>query len=187
MAKLAAVKPEIISTEEKPLPSKVWNFQTQLKVGERGQELFQEAYPTTLEVYPQHDGDFIEVESGKKLELKTDTYNMTKTENFFVERWSSLYDEKPGSFWQAYGHGCQIFCYMFVRHNTWFQFGDIPAAMDKVEKMTATKGYIYIKNRAWITAGYKIPREALSDLYEVYEFLPGETARNVTPKKDSKK
>lgn len=154
----------------KPAEKKVWSFQEQLVVGDRGQELFQEYYPKKITVYPGHDGDFVEVSSGKKIELKTDTYNMHKTANFFIERWSSLYEEKPGSLWQAYGHGCEIFCYMFVRHNTWFQFNDIPAALDKLEKMTATKGYIFIKNRSWITAGYKIPREALSDLYDIWEF-----------------
>lgn len=152
------------------MESKTWDFKEQLAVGDRGEELFLANYPKKLTIHPGRDGDFIEQCSGKKIEIKTDTYNMDKSPNFFIERYSSVYDETPGSVWQALDHGCSVFCYLFVRHNTWFQFNDLPALKTRLEELTDGKGLIYIKNRRWVTGGYKIPREALSDLYEVWEF-----------------
>lgn len=149
--------------------SKVFDFKIQLEVGDRGQELFLENYPEKLTIWPERDGDFI-TESGKKLELKTDTYNMDKTDNFFIERYSDLNKKSPGSVWQAQGHGCEIFVYYFVRHNTWFQFNDLPALINRLDSLTQGKGMVYIKNRAWTTAGYKVKREDLKDLYTEFTF-----------------
>lgn len=42
--------------------------------------------------------------------------------------------------------------------------------IERLESLTAGKGYVYIKNRAWTTAGYKVKREDLKDLYEQYTF-----------------
>jgi hypothetical protein len=115
-------------------------FQEQLKVGDRGEELFMQHYPKGIIIHPGRDGDFIEKSSGKKIELKTDTYNMDKTPNFFIERYSCIQKESPGSVWQAQSHGCDIFCYMFVRHNIWFQFNNIPKLIERLEDLTKPKG-----------------------------------------------
>lgn len=149
---------------------KAWDFKEQLKVGSRGEELFLEKYPRKLKVHPGKDGDFIVQATGDKIELKTDTYNINKSENFFIERWSDYYEEKPGSLWQARDHGCTIFCYYFVRHNLWYEFRDIPALINRIEELTEGKGFIMIKNKCWITAGWKVRRDDLVDLGEVYEW-----------------
>lgn len=149
---------------------KIFDFKEQLQCGERGEELFLEHYPKRLRIHPDRDGDFIEEHSGRKIELKTDTYNINKSPNFFIERWSDVHREKPGGPWQALEHGCDIFCYMFVRHNIYFQFNDLPALVEKLEDLTGSKGLIYIKNGRWITAGHKVPRRDLEELYDVYEF-----------------
>lgn len=149
---------------------KVWSFQDQLLIGDRGEQLFMERYPKKLVIHPGRDGDFIEVNSGKKIELKTDTYNMDKTENFFIERYSDIHKKTPGSIWQAQSHGCDIFCYMFVRHNIWFQFNNIPSLIVEIERLTHNKGLVYIKNRGFISGGYKIPRDIVSDFYTIWEF-----------------
>jgi hypothetical protein len=150
--------------------SNEFDFKEQLEVGTRGEELFLEHYPKKLTIHPGFDGDFIIDKTGEKIELKTDTYNMDKTENFFIERYSDLYKESPGSAWQAYQHGCTKFCYYFVRHNLWYEFNDLPKLIERLEDLTANMGYVRVKNKAWITAGYKIKRVLLEDLYDVYEF-----------------
>ena len=151
---------------------KPFSFKAQLAVGTRGEELFLDNYPTKLEIHPDRDGDFICTETGRKIELKTDTYNIEKTDNFFIERWSSVYSEpkKPGGVWQAVGHGCEIFCYYFVRHNIWFQFEDLEALCGRLNELTEGKGLVYIKNNGWTTAGYKVKRSDLADLYKEYKF-----------------
>ena len=149
---------------------KPWDFKAQLQVGSRGEELLLERFPRKLKIHPANDGDFIQVCDGKKIELKTDTYNIKKTDNFFIERWSDVHQKKPGGPWQSYKHGCSIFIYYFVRHNTYFQFDDIPALLKKLERLTDGKGLVNIKNRSWVTGGYKVNREELKDLYNIYSW-----------------
>lgn len=148
-----------------------WDFKEQLKVGDRGEELFLENYPKKLTIYPGKEYDFT-CESGAKIELKTDTYNINKTENFFLERFSDLERETPGGPWRAANDGIDIFCYMFVRHNIWFQFEDVPALVQRVDEILEGRkgGLVYIKNRGWVTAGHKIKRVDLEDLYDIWEF-----------------
>lgn len=149
--------------------SKTFDFKEQLKVGSRGEELFLKYYPEKIYIHPERDGDFI-TEDGKKIELKTDDYNMDKTDNFFIERYSDLNKKSPGSVWQAKGHHCDIFVYYFVRHNTWFIFKDLDKLINRLEELTKGKGMVYIRNKAWTTAGYKVKRDDLKDLFEQYTF-----------------
>lgn len=152
-----------------PVTNKVFDFKTQLEVGSRGEALFLEYYPEKISIWPERDGDFI-TETGEKIELKSDDYNMEKTSNFFIERYSDFDKKTPGSLWQADGHGCSRFVYYFVRHNTWFEFRDIPALMSYIEKHYGNKGFILIKNKGWRTAGWKIPREELKQFFTEYTF-----------------
>lgn len=149
--------------------SKVFDFQEQLKAGSRGEELFLEYYPEKLDIWPGRDGDFI-TSDGVKIELKSDTYNMDKTANFFIERYSDFEKKSPGSIWQAEGHGCTRFVYYFVRHNTWFECRDLPGLMQFIETNYGHKGFILIKNKGWRTAGWAIPREALKAYFTEYTF-----------------
>jgi len=146
-----------------------WDFKAQLEVGDRGEQLFLEHYPRKLTIYPERAYDFT-CSSGAKIELKTDTYNMEKTENFFMERYSDVHRETVGGPWRAAGDDVDIFCYYFVRHNTWFQFNDIPALVERLNELTTGKGLVYIKNRGWVTGGYKVKRDELEDLFDVWEF-----------------
>ena len=55
----------------------------------------------------------------KKLELKTDTYLMEDTENFFMETESH---GKPGGPWRALGDGIDFFVYYYIKNNSFFWF-----------------------------------------------------------------
>lgn len=147
-----------------------WDFKDQLVVGDRGQELFIQYYHEPLVIYPPHKADFQVVSSSKLLELKTDTYNIEKTPYFFMERWSDVHQEKPGGPWQSKKNKVDLFCYMFVRHNIYFEFTSIPALCKELDGLTAKMGLVYIKNKGWVTAGYKVPRDALKHLYKEYQF-----------------
>jgi hypothetical protein len=149
-----------------------WDFKKQLTVGDRGEELFMEHYHSPLIVYPEHKADFKRVSDGKLVELKTDTYNMEKTPNFFWERWGDVHKEKPGGPWRALADRVPIFVYMFVRHNVYYEFSDLKALCKLLDQLTEKKGMIYIKNRNWITGGYAIPRELVKHLYKEHRFEP---------------
>lgn len=147
-----------------------FNFKKQLELGERGESLFMEKYPKKLIIYPGREYDFIESHSKKKIELKTDSYNINKTPNFFFERYSSINKKSPGGPWRAVIDHVDIFCYMFVRHNVWYQFNNIPELVNRLETLTAHTGLCYVKNQGWVTGGYKIPRTEVEDLYTMWEF-----------------
>jgi hypothetical protein len=150
--------------------NKAWDFKGQLAVGNRGEELFLERYPRKLEIFSGREYDFTVKSSREKIELKTDTYNMDKSDNFFLERYSDVHRKTPGGPWRAYKDKIDIFCYMFVRHNIWFEFRDLPALIERLDDLTKKQGLIYIKNKGWVTGGYKVPRDSLSDLFDVWEF-----------------
>ena len=150
--------------------TKIFTFNGQLEVGDRGEQLFLERYPRKLEIYPGREYDFTVKSSREKLELKTDTYNMNKSSNFFFERYSDVHRKTPGGPWRAHKDEIDIFCYYFVRHNLWFEFRDLDGLIERLNDLTKKQGLIYIKNKGWVTGGYKIPREALDDLYDIWEF-----------------
>ncbi len=148
----------------------MFDFKAQLEVGSRGEELFLEHYPRRLEVYEGREYDFTVKCNKHKLELKTDTYNINKTVNFFFERYSDVHLKTPGGPWRAHKDNVDIFCYYFVRHNTWFEFRDIPALIKRLDEVINKNQLIFIKNKGWITGGYKVPREKIIDLCTIWEF-----------------
>lgn len=147
-----------------------FGFKEQLEVGQNGENIFVERYPYKLTVHPGRDGDFID-SKGRKIELKTDTYCMSKTPNFFIERYSDVHKKSPGSLWQAHEHGCDIFVYMFIKNNTYFIIKDIPAALQILDDYyESNPSLVYVKNRGWVTGGLKVPRELLKDVYSEYHW-----------------
>jgi hypothetical protein len=150
--------------------NKTFSFQEQLKVGDRGESLFMERYPRNLDIYPGREYDFTVRCNGKTVELKTDSFNMEKTPNFFLERYSDVYKKTPGGPWRAKKDKVDIFCYYFVRHNLWYEFRDLPKLIKKLDKLTEKKGMIHVKNRGWVTGGYTVPREELEEFFDIYEF-----------------
>lgn len=157
-------------SEDKKKSEEVFCFSTQLEVGAKGERVLLERYPRKLELINEHYSDFRVKSSGEILELKTDTYDMGKTSNFFIERYSDVIKKSPGGPWQARKKGAGIFCYMFINNNCWFEFRDLPALIKRLEELTRGKGLVYIRNKAWTTGGYKIKRADLEDLYKVYEW-----------------
>ena len=152
--------------------SKTWNFKVQLELGDRGEQLFLERYPRKIEIHPGREWDFTVKSSREKIELKTDSYNIDKSKNFFLERYSDINRKTPGGPWRAHKDKIDIFCYYFVRHNIWFEFRELPALIERLDDLTKKKGLVYIKNRGWTTGGYKVKRSDLEEFYTVWEFDP---------------
>lgn len=157
-----------MSSEKKP--KKVFDFKEQLALGNRAEELFLLYYHEPITLHTTFSADFRSIASGDLIELKTDTYNMDKTPNFFWERWSDVANQKPGGPWQSQANRVKRYCYMFSRHNTYFEFTNLRKLTGRLEKMTKGKYAIAVKNKGWITSGYPLPREDFADLYEQYTF-----------------
>lgn len=146
-----------------------FDFNKQLKIGAKGEEDFVLSYPTVITPFSGHAYDFDCVDTGAKIELKTDTYDMDKTVNFFIERYSDYNKKSPGGPWQSLDKGVSVFCYYFKKNGVWFQFNSLKKLVNRLNKITEGKGLVFIQNRGWTTAGYKIRREDIMDLCDVWE------------------
>lgn len=148
------------------MSNKTFNFQTQLAIGKEGEALFLSKYPD-LQQTDGRKGDFVG-KSGRKIELKIDTYSMEKTGNFFIERFSDLGKEKPGGPFQSEGHDVYYFCYLFVKQGFIYWF-ELKPLLEFLRKNEASYEKRYIKNRGWTTLGYLVPRSSLEHLIVLKE------------------
>jgi len=142
-----------------------FKFREQLAIGEAGEALFLEHYPEPLILYSGKSADFIAIDSGDLVELKSDMYPMDKTTNFFFERWSDVAKKKPGGPWQSRRNSVDRFIYMFAQDGTYFEFSDVGALCARLEELIVDLKPVKVYNTSWVTEGYKIPRLLLTDLY----------------------
>lgn len=141
--------------------SKTFDFQKQLSIGKKGEELFLKRYPD-LTPTDGRKGDFIGY-SKRVIELKTDSYDMNKTPNFFMERWSNIENEKPGGVWQSAGHGAYYYCYLFEKHGVIYWF-EVKALLEHLEANEKLYKKMRINNKGWLTEGWLVPRATLEAL-----------------------
>jgi hypothetical protein len=143
-------------------------FKNSLKVGQAGEEMLLKLWPD-LQRLDGRKHDFIVKSTGQTLELKTDTYSMAQTPNFFIELWSNLDKGKKGGPWQALANGTDLWCYMFAKDKTAFLFNtaELVAALDVlIEKYPG----VSIPNQSWTTVGCKVPRSVLESYYRILLF-----------------
>lgn len=140
---------------------RTFNFGTQLKVGNKGEESFLEAYPS-LKRLGGRKGDF-ELPDGQILELKTDSYDPIKTPNFFMERFGNIEKKTPGGPWKAARDGASLFVYSYSKTGQchWFN-------TDQLIKFLEEKAEIFesriISNKTWAALGYLVPRSSIKSL-----------------------
>lgn len=151
------------------MSKKSFSWKEQLQVGDRGEELLMEHYPSPLVVYPEHRADFRRLSDGKLIELKTDTYGLDKTENLFIERWGNIEQRKPGGPFRARKDRVPVFIYYFIRHNVWLEF-DSKELCKLVERLTKKSKLVYIKSHGWAVAGYKVPIRDVLSIAQVHTF-----------------
>ena len=150
-----------------------FDWKTQLVVGSRGEELILANYHEPLVIYPENKADFRRLSDRKLVELKSDSYNLSKTEFMFFERFSDITEKtakKAGGPWRARRDRVGVFVYYFARHNTYYNFEDVKGLCARLDKLTKKQGLIAIKNRAWITGGYKVRRDLVEDLATIHVF-----------------
>ena len=147
-----------------------FSWKKQLEIGQHGEHLLLSNYYTPIAPANTLTYDFIRLHDGGKIEVKTDTYSMLKTPNFFFERWGNVDEKKPGGPWRARKHRIDEFTYFFVLDSTYFVFNDVKELCARADKLLRRKDTEpkYIKNRTYITMGYALPRDEFKDLYTVY-------------------
>ena len=125
----------------------MWNFQKQLRIGEQGEALLLERYREPMVLYSGRSADFRLPITGELVELKTDTYDRSKTSNFFMERWSVAEKKKPGGPWQARANSASRFIYLFASDGTYYEFVDVKALCAELDVLCKSLAEVEIKNR----------------------------------------
>ncbi len=142
---------------------KVFDFKAQIEVGNQGEAWLRANYhmqPLQKVDKTSPVGDFLRTD-GKIIEIKTDTYPLARTPNFFFEYYSDLHAKSLGGPWRAYEKGADIFLYFYTSDGVYYEFEDLQALVRITDEIIKAKKLrpIYIPNRGWTTTGYKIERE----------------------------
>jgi hypothetical protein len=136
------------------------NFQSDLQRGLAGQQVFAKIFKNAKHIDGKR-GDL--TINDAKIELKVDFYSMTKSPNFFMERYSSLEVLSAGGPWQAATHECPYFVYFYMQNMRGFVWktADIVEQLNELENKLAP---VYIRNSKWTTVGYKVDRNLLKPM-----------------------
>jgi len=142
-----------------------FDFNTQLEIGNDGESDFQKYY-SNLGPKKSKDRriDFI-LADGKTVELKTDTYDMDKTPNFFMEIFGNIGDSSIGGPWRTMQDSIDFFVYYFPKNRTFFWFETVPLCL-VLDGVIASNQLSpkEIKNKGWTARGYAVPRKALESV-----------------------
>jgi len=152
---------------------KVFNFKDQMRIGDIGESDFIKIYEKLKPVKSIKDRkiDFT-LNNGKTVELKTDSYSMEKTINFFMEKNTILPDAREllGGPWRSHDHKIDYFVYYYMNDKVffWFEPKSLCKFLDKYIKSNKIKP-ISIPNRdgkgnIFRSYGYKIPRADIVDV-----------------------
>jgi len=155
----------------------MFHFDRQLTVGNDGEALFKQCY---AHLNPIKSQDFkidftlgnmatlsekAILHVGNTIELKTDSYQMSKTNNFFIELYGNEKTKAAGGPFRSVLHNVDYFVYFFVKDMTffWFRPSDLVAAVQtyiKKHRLVPKR----IINKTWVGIGYLIPRASLQDI-----------------------
>jgi hypothetical protein len=139
----------------------VFQFKKQLNIGDDGEKLFLKTYQSRQS--KKADGikfDFF-IDDGKTVELKTDTYSMSRTPNFFMEYFGNKDSGAIGGPWRALRDKVDYFVYLFLYDRTFFWFDPktlCPFLDGEINNLRPKE----IPNRTWTTVGFAVPREICS-------------------------
>lgn len=143
----------------------VFDFDKQLSVGNEGETHFRQYY---ADLHPIKSDDtrfdFV-IDKNRSVELKTDTYDMEATPNFFMEMFGDAVKGKMGGPWRALQDNVDFFVYYFPKNRTFFWFE--PITLCSLLDDIIAQGQLEpkeIKNKTWSAIGYIVPREALQSV-----------------------
>lgn len=140
-----------------------FDFSRQLKVGNEGEKLFIKCYKNRRAVKSGGIAFDLIVDDYSSVELKTDSYSMGNTINFFMEKYGNIKAKTLGGPWRAARDGVKFFVYLFLKDKVffWFDPNKLCNFLDEYVKTCAPKK---IENNGWTTVGYLVPRHLCEKL-----------------------
>lgn len=150
------------------------SFISSLAKGKHGEDIYFEHRKDEIERLDGYKSDFRCIKTGKGLELKTDSWSLAKTPNYFFEHIRNTKTGAPGGPWQALASGSEIFVYMYVNDLTYFTF-DTTKLVERLNEIIIPIRATNVYNASYITQGYKVPRDLLTDLATMSIIKPKES------------
>ena len=133
----------------------IFTFKKQLDVGAKGEDFFLDCYGNKAS---KSDGRKFDLFfDGKSVELKTDTYPIEKTPNFFMEKLGNVESNKIGGPWRAADDGVDYFVYLFASNKTFYWF-ETKKLVKFLDEYTKGKRGRTVANRGYVTLGFLVPR-----------------------------
>lgn len=148
--------------------NKVFDFKKQLKTGDIGEKLFLTYYKNKNA--KKTDGKVFDFTTDLgTVELKTDTYSMLETPNFFMEKYGNIKTQALGGPWRAFKDGVDFFVYFFLSNKVffWFKSSELCSFLDVQTQNIPQR---IIRNNGWETVGYLINRDSCKHLYTIDRF-----------------
>ncbi len=142
---------------------KVFGFQKQLKQGEKGEQFFMECYHN---LHPRKSSARevdIFINENETVELKSDSYPESETENFFMELVGSTKTGKLGGPYLSVQNNVDFFVYHYTTDKTFYWF-DPKALVKYIDENGHEFKKREIMNRGWSSLGLLIPREKIAHL-----------------------
>lgn len=143
------------------ISKQVHDFETSLKLGKKGESEFHALFSDVLTRSSGYIEDFVITATGEKCELKVDSYDISKTENYFMEAFS--YGDKRGGPWQSLEKGIDYFIYYFPIGES-ISIWRTKELVKLLDKVTDGQYIINIRNTSHNTRGFKVRRDLLADL-----------------------
>lgn len=142
------------------MSQKIHNFKKSLAYGSKKEQEFCKLFPE-LELLDGYIADMRIRSSGKTVELKSDKYDLDKTGNFFMERYS--YADKNGGPWQSSDKKIDYYVYQFTKNNAIFVFKTW-RLKKLLEKHEDSFRQVRVYNTGHVTIGYLVPRTLLEPI-----------------------
>jgi len=139
------------------------NFKASLAIGQQGEAQLLLWMPELTKL-DGRKADFINEKTGERYELKTDSYDYTKTKNIFIETKSDAAKGTIGGPEQALQHGSKWWLYAFSKNKILLIF-ETEKLVNWLRENVHKYDLIPIRNRTWTTLGVKMPRKDVEHLY----------------------
>lgn len=152
---------------------RTYRFKTQKELGIEGERQFTERYQALYNpIKSTTDLSFdFTLRTKTKCELKTDSYLMDNTPNYFMERWANGNRTKDGGPWRALNDSVPIFVYFFINNQEfhWFRTEKLIIALNELV-INTDPALISVKSDEWNVWGYLIPRKDIENIVKIDSF-----------------
>lgn len=138
---------------------KIFNFQQQKKFGDQGEADFFKYY-AVLGIKKENGRKWDFSMDGQGIEVKQDSYPMSKTPNLFIEKFSNIETGKKGGIYRAHNDKVKYFVYYYANDGV-FLWYDVELLYKFIVKNEDDFVKKVIRNKNYKSEGLLVPRKCV--------------------------